>query len=274
MTKESGSVRSDTGPFAQVPEWLLDAEVSDRAVRLYGILARYADNEGKSFPSKRTLATRVRCSEASVFRATRELEAAGALVIEERFEEASEEGARRQTSNHYVILRRPPVTGDMGAVLTSEQPPVVTGDMPKNESQDEGEPVELALAPKAREYDPLKGTKIDGRNIPWDALVKATQADEQVEAGQLAKALKQIRGFIAPTLPPQSLEAPEATEQHIANHIRSRARLYRDRWPNVELTPLALAKNWSRVLTAQPGADLDTALDAAQRGIDSARRSA
>jgi hypothetical protein len=121
-------------------------------------------------------------------------------------------------------------------------------------------------------YDPLKGTKIGVRNLPWDALVEETQADERLEAGRIAAALKKIRSALAESWTEH--DTPEGFEGYIASEVRERAALYRDRWPNVELTPTALAANWSRVTTPQPGRSLDTALEAAQRGIDSARRTA
>jgi DNA-binding Lrp family transcriptional regulator len=278
-SRQTTGVRSDTGPFAIVPEWLLDAGVSGNAVKLYAILARYADTVGKATPKRRTLATRMGVSVDTVDRVLRELEMSGAIKREARFESDEYSGASRQTTNEITVyrLRLPVRTDAEGGPSTDAEPALGTGAEPVNESQVEREPTEredLAAVPAARGYDALKGMKLDVRNIPWDALRTVTNADEKVEAGQLAKALKQIRGFVVPTMSEQVLEEPSLSEQHIAQQIRARARLYRDRWPNVELTPLALAKNWSRVLTAQPGGDLDTALDAAQRGIDSARRSA
>lgn len=66
--------------FAIIDEWLLDLPVSDRAIRLYAILARYADNAThKAFPSRATLAGRLQCSKASVDRAAAELVAYGAM---------------------------------------------------------------------------------------------------------------------------------------------------------------------------------------------------
>jgi hypothetical protein len=73
------SIRLDRR-FAIIDEWLLDLPVSDRAIRLYAILARYADNEThKAFPSRATLAERLNCSLASVDRAATELVTHGAM---------------------------------------------------------------------------------------------------------------------------------------------------------------------------------------------------
>lgn len=72
--------------FAIIDEWVLDLPVSDRAIRLYAILARYADhNTHKAFPSRRTLSERLRCSMKSVDRAVQELVDCRALSKEQRF---------------------------------------------------------------------------------------------------------------------------------------------------------------------------------------------
>lgn len=69
--------------FAIVDEWVINLDISDRAFKLYAVLARFADNNThKAFPSRETLATRLRCSKASVDRAVTEL--IDAKAIEKR----------------------------------------------------------------------------------------------------------------------------------------------------------------------------------------------
>jgi len=128
--------------------------------------------------------------------------------------------------------------------------------------------------PAAPEYDPLKGTKIDGRNLPWDALVKVTNADEVAEKGRIARALKTIRELVVRDTSEQTFDEASTGEWWIARQITARAGLYRRRWPNVELTPTALASNWGRVVTAQPGHDPVGLREAAQRGLDYGRETA
>ena len=71
--------------FAIVDEWVINLEISDRAFRLYAVLARYADNSThKAFPSRDTLAARLRCSKASVDRAVTELVEARAIEKKHR----------------------------------------------------------------------------------------------------------------------------------------------------------------------------------------------
>lgn len=73
--------------FAVVPTWVLDHPgLTPLAVRLYGVLARYVDNEGRCWPSRGTLAARLGCSRKSIDRATRLLISAGAVTVERRWE--------------------------------------------------------------------------------------------------------------------------------------------------------------------------------------------
>ena len=104
--------------FAILDEWLLDLDISDRAVRLYAVLARYADSQThKAYPSRGTLAERLHCSKASVDRAAQELVDSGAMTKQQR----------HNSSVVYTLqvsspLHRGVVTGDEGGSA-----PVMTG---------------------------------------------------------------------------------------------------------------------------------------------------
>lgn len=105
------SVRwSDGGPFGVIPAWVLEADVSDRAVRAYAMLARHAGAEGSTFRGKKELAERLRCGRTAADTAVAELVAIGALSIEERF---AKNGARIE--NGYVVHAAPPPRPDGGA---------------------------------------------------------------------------------------------------------------------------------------------------------------
>jgi predicted transcriptional regulator len=119
--------------FAIVDEWVINLEISDRAFKLYAILARYADNNThKAFPSRDTLAERLRCSKASVDRAV--LELVDAKAIEKRH--------RAYNSVLYTVLIDPPegvLTGDntmsspvITDVLTGDDVTITTELEPKN----------------------------------------------------------------------------------------------------------------------------------------------
>lgn len=71
-------------PFSMIPESLLHSGASDRAVRLYGVLQRFAGADGRCFPTRRALAEKCGCSIASIDRATAELKSVGLLTVQSR----------------------------------------------------------------------------------------------------------------------------------------------------------------------------------------------
>ena len=71
--------------FSIIPEWVTYSQVSDKAVRLYSVLARYADNHThEAFPSRETLAEKMGCSAKSIDRASQELIRVGAITKRQR----------------------------------------------------------------------------------------------------------------------------------------------------------------------------------------------
>ena len=95
------------GRFAIVPEWVLDAEISDCALRLYAVLLRYGQSSGARMPGRATLARRLRKkSTDTVDRAMKELAGIGAVVVEHRYD-----GAQRLT-NRYHVRTAPPSRTD------------------------------------------------------------------------------------------------------------------------------------------------------------------
>jgi len=109
---------SDIGPFVIVPDWILRSGISDRGVRLFAVLARYADRAGEAFPSRRQLTTDLLASAASIDRATKELIDIGALDVQARFDHNGD-----QTSNLYIVRYAKPAGGS-----SDPQPPLLTGD--------------------------------------------------------------------------------------------------------------------------------------------------
>ncbi len=98
---ERGSLTGD-GPFAIVPEWVIDSPVSDTALRLYCVLTRYGNTSGHRMPSRATLATRLRKSTDTIDRAFRDLEQLGALTVEHRHE-----GTRKLTNRYHLLAVAP-----------------------------------------------------------------------------------------------------------------------------------------------------------------------
>lgn len=94
--------------FAIVPEWVLYSDVSAQAIRLYATLNRHADKAGRAFPSRRRLASLMKCSPKTVDRATAELEGIGALVVDKRKSKSGD-----KASNLYTV-RQTSALGQMG----------------------------------------------------------------------------------------------------------------------------------------------------------------
>jgi len=113
--------------FSIIPEWVLDANVSDRAIRVYSIMARYADNETlQAFPSRETLAKRAQCHWRSIDRAIDELVNLGAITKQHR------RNGESYQSNIYTLRRvlpqvSPPTDTTVRGVLTPQSLPTDTG---------------------------------------------------------------------------------------------------------------------------------------------------
>lgn len=182
---DSNHVVSDTGAFALVPEWVVYADISDRALRLYCRLARHADVKGLSWPSRVRLANQLKCSLSSLDRAVTELADIGAVTIEARYDDGG------QRSNLYTVVRLKPA-GAAGAesvwidpsspVTTPPShgcgPPLVTGD-DQNESQgnesQENERTPSVLAPSSNDAPPKRA--LAKRQLPKDFEITPAMRD-------------------------------------------------------------------------------------------------
>jgi hypothetical protein len=78
------------------------------------------------------------------------------------------------------------------------------------------------------------------RDLPFEALADATSTDWNVGRGELNSALRDIR-----------VQMPDLDDVDLATEILHRALLYRRMYPEIALTPPALAKHWLRVLEEQ-----------------------
>ena len=67
-----GSLWVEEQPFALVPEWVIDLDVSDAAFRVYSLLLRYGNTSGQRMPSRKLLAVRLHRSVDAVDRAVRD----------------------------------------------------------------------------------------------------------------------------------------------------------------------------------------------------------
>lgn len=135
----SADVFAEDGYYAVIPEWVLDADISAQAVRLYAVLRRYADQRSMlAHPSRRTLATRMHvASTRTVDAALAELQELGAVETFDRFRD---DGS--QTSSGYRIKaknahpRAADCEGGGGADCTPPMQPAAHHEpQPENHSQ-------------------------------------------------------------------------------------------------------------------------------------------
>jgi hypothetical protein len=214
-------IRTDTGPFSITPHWLLMSEVSDRALRLYALLGRYADNKtGQAHPGRVRLATEMRCSESSLDRATKELVAAGALLVSQRLTEHGD-----FATNLYTVLRVPsPVTPPVPSEL-------VVGGVSDDERTRtiELDPETSSASSPVTTHDPV-----------WEAFVEVFGAPTNKNAhGRRNKAVQLVKESLAHL----GITAPE----YVFTEVRGRARMWPRLFEGATLTDTALANNWDRL---------------------------
>lgn len=244
--------------FAIVPEWVLmvDGErrpvaspLSDKAVRLYAVLAFLADRESKltSGHSRQKLADMCGCSPKTIDRTLAELVTAGAVSKILRFDESES-----QNESDYLVKVVPtlentwsPVSrgGDMGVSPpeTRVSPPPASPVSPLPPEDQEPEFVDPSLRSGSTRGDGDAETPMSNgrpRDDLWDALVEArypTPTNES-ERGKWNRAVKLLR---------ESSATPA--------EILRRAAAYRRRMPNAAYTPLGLASNWASLDRASGG---------------------
>ena len=128
--------------FAQVPDWIItDPRISHGAMRLYALLARYANGDSEAWPKRKTLAAEIPgrssgehgVSLTSIDKWISELVQAGALTRDLRFRDNG-----MQTSTLYTVEMIPvpasPLSGEPGSPLSGEPGSPLSGEG-KNESQ-------------------------------------------------------------------------------------------------------------------------------------------
>ena len=115
-----GSLRVEDQPFALVPEWVIDTDVSDAAFRVYSLLLRYGNTSGQRMPSRKLLAVRLHRSVDAVDRAVRELADTGLVRIEHR------RAGRRNLTNRYHLTTTDPNGSRSGGGRTSAPTPPAT----------------------------------------------------------------------------------------------------------------------------------------------------
>ena len=104
--------------FSMVPAWVLDSGISDKAIRLYAVLAGYADSEtGQAYPGRTLLSKRLDCSTKTVDRAVAELMGVGAVKKQQRVKDG------HYQSSLYTVVRIDPASGKSRPRVTDDPTP-------------------------------------------------------------------------------------------------------------------------------------------------------
>lgn len=206
--------------FAVVPEWVLfNPNLSDQAVRLYGVLRRYADqDDSKAWPSVPTLAKRMHRSDRSVQRAMHELLDNNAITL------VRTPDATRST-NTYVVRTHPPPVAVAG----------VTNLPPQGDGSGKGGGDISATQTIANRNRASTSVQTE-RAAMFEAMVEAWHGRPyEVMASKLTKSHRgQVNRAIKELLE-IGAQPSEITEV---------ARRYRQKWPEMQVTPNSLVKHW------------------------------
>ena len=131
--------------FSITPEWVLYADITSNAVRLYGVLQRYADKDsGECHPSRKTLADKCRLSLSSLDRALIELVDIGAVTKQQRLSPNGD-----WTSNTYTVISHRRVSSQVNTPLVTDgETGIFTGDEQTrvNTNQSHERPAAQAIA--------------------------------------------------------------------------------------------------------------------------------
>ena len=211
--------------------WQQDLEPVDKLVLL--ALANRSNHEtGVCFPGQQLLAQECSMSDRTVRRHLKRLEELG--LIERRARMRGE--GRGRTSDEYRIAYFQPdnlsgrsrPTGQTETTNRTNQDDQPDTVVQGTEREPEENRKSIAAAPRQRKPDLL-----------WDAMVEVcginTTTLTKNERGRINEALKQLREVSA-----------------TPDDIRRKASAYRKTWPDVSMTPTALASHWSS-LESKPG---------------------
>jgi len=130
---DSVTIKNESLPFQQIPNWILESDISAQAIRLYLLFQKYGDNKTKvSFWSRKKMAAQMGVSPATMDRAKKELIDIGALCQINRFT-----ADENWTSNMYHVhwnkninckVLIPEAIKNEDTHTVYDEPPLIIGD--------------------------------------------------------------------------------------------------------------------------------------------------
>lgn len=179
---DEGSLVVEDQRFAIVPEWVITAEISDAAFRVYSMLLRFGGSSGCRMPSRALLGRRLHRSVDSIDRALRELSSAGMVRIERR------RSGKQFLSNRYHVRTSAPASKPPEARggRTSAPTPTMPGSGSRRTAATPGRTSAASVAAELRHYPeastqstnppPPSGESARPRERPGTALEVADDA--------------------------------------------------------------------------------------------------
>jgi len=200
--------------FSIVPEWLIESNASDSAIRVYSALCRFADkDDGSCFPSHMTIGKKCNKSVSTVKRALKELEKIGAITIEPRF--IDDKG---QTSNLYTV-KYLPIKNELSGEVKNELPP----DSQMNYKLKSNNDSHISKQLEKQDKNKIRMTLQEHLN--YKPQLKG-------EISNFNKTVKEL------------YESNASLEDIVA-----RIEIYKKKWSNIALTHEALRNNWTTLGT-------------------------
>ncbi len=237
--------------------WVLresEAKLGDRLVLL--VLADHASDDGTgAWPSVATIAAEARLSTRQAQRCLRNLVAQGEIEEDGKSKAGTvnwtlvgyQRGRQNVTPEATSTAPRGVTSSTSGGDRMSPEPSL---EQPSLEQPSGTTPATLVAEPV---YDPLKGRRVNGRDLPWDALAAATQAYGDANGARMRRALASIRKDVIAVAEEKGVMPVEefiekngwlAYEHILANLIETRAEMLRERHPNLTWGPEGIARNW------------------------------
>jgi hypothetical protein len=183
--------------FAIVPEWVIDADISDSAFRLYSVLLRYGQSSGQRMPGRALLARRLHKSCDTVDRALKELVPVGAVVVEHRRQ------GQLNLTNRYHVMSTPPNAREVPQVGGSRKSAATPGG--RKSAARVAAPVRPnpvvptettpPPSPSPASRSPRTSTKLDANGSPADeALLDACGITDLGEFADMCQQLRRRAG--------------------------------------------------------------------------------
>jgi len=209
--------------YTTIPEWILDADISPYAVRLFGVLSRYVGSNEAAWPSRKLLAERMHCNIKTVDSSIKELVELGAISTTKR---KREDGS--YTSNFYylwpmiregvgneTVLGSPPNGIGVGNETVQHERTLIERTLKKDIISPK---TEVKKTRKAKVYTPefdalwaiyprkenkpgayeAYNGRIKDDKIPYEVLLRATEAYAKLRANEDDKFTLQAKTFYGP----------------------------------------------------------------------------